>query len=86
MLLLGYRYAAAATQITATQRMAWLKLGCPVEEHGGSRRWRPILSEKALWQAWIGWRPPKSACKPSAKTLAGLGKRGRQTVRAHRPV
>jgi hypothetical protein len=31
---------------------------CPFKAHAGRRRWRPILSERGLWQAWIVWRAP----------------------------
>jgi hypothetical protein len=54
MFLLGYRAAQAATQITAAQRIKWLKLGARVMEHNGRRRWRAILKAEQLKGAYPG--------------------------------
>jgi hypothetical protein len=52
MLLLGYRASQAATSISETERVSWAALGCRIAEHRGKKRWRPILSQRELKNAY----------------------------------
>jgi hypothetical protein len=52
MFLLGKRASQAATQIEASARLAWIELGCRVSEHASGKRWRPILKEANLKDAF----------------------------------
>jgi len=52
MFLLGKRAAQAATQIDAAERLTWIALGARVTEHRGKKRWRPILREIDLCNAY----------------------------------
>lgn len=52
MFLLGKRAAQAATQIGPIERLAWIALGARVTEHQGRKRWRPILKESDLRNAY----------------------------------
>jgi hypothetical protein len=52
MFLLGRRASQAATQIGNSERLAWISLNCRVSEHGGGKRWRPILREANLKNAY----------------------------------
>lgn len=54
MFLLGYRAAQAATQITPKQRVEWVRLGARVKEHHGQKKWKPILKEEHLKDAFPG--------------------------------
>jgi hypothetical protein len=50
--LLGKRASQAATQIEANERLTWITLGCRVSEHAGRKRWRPILKDVHLKNAY----------------------------------
>jgi hypothetical protein len=52
LFLLGHRAAQATTQIDAVQRLIWVSLGCRVTQHAGARRWRPVLKQAGLGQAY----------------------------------
>lgn len=52
MFLLGRRASQAAAQIEVKDRLVWVALGCRVSEHGGAKRWRPILKEASLKDAY----------------------------------
>lgn len=52
MLLLGYIASQAATQITLNQRIRWAKPGARVKVHRGKKRWKPILNERNLKDAY----------------------------------
>jgi hypothetical protein len=52
MFLLGRRAAQAATQISESQRVDWLKLGARVAEEKGKKRWRPILNDARMCKAY----------------------------------
>jgi len=52
MFLLGYRASQAATQIDKEERIKWLKLGGRVIKHPGKKKWRPVLKEEHLKDAY----------------------------------
>jgi hypothetical protein len=52
MFLLGKRAAQAATQLDAQQRPGWVALGARVSEHSGRKKWRPVLTETKLADAY----------------------------------
>jgi hypothetical protein len=52
MFLLGYRASQAATQIDKNKRVIWLKLGGKVIQHSGKKKWRPILKQEHLKDAY----------------------------------
>lgn len=52
MRLLGFRAAQAAARLTPARRVQWLKLGARVRQHAGKKRWRPVLREERLTDAY----------------------------------
>lgn len=52
LFLLGKRASQAASQIDAADRLRWIALNCRVSEHAGGKRWRPILREDRLKDAY----------------------------------
>lgn len=52
MQLLGYRSSQAATQLKPSERVAWLSLGARVIEGKGRKKWKPVVSETQLKDAY----------------------------------
>ena len=51
MVLLSFVQSEAATQVSAKQRIEWLKVGGYVIDRGGKHRWRPATSEYHIEEA-----------------------------------
>ena len=52
MTLMGHRQAQAAALLSPAERLKWLALGAHIQRGKGRRKWRAILSERHLKDAY----------------------------------